>query len=248
MPARLRPRLSYANVMATVAVVLALGGGAYAAASFVGPGGQIQACVSKKGQLTVLQQGKHCKKGKRPIAWNNRNAANADRLDQLDSTDFQRSHATAGGALVGAYPAPGLKPSEPWNEVGDANGPPFTVVPGSCLLSGTTGPVRANYDGGYSTAAFYRDPLGVVHLKGVTKRIDDPYGSDCDQVFSLPVGYRPAQREIHPAVGYNGSDYVPDRIDVTPLGQVVVKRDGGTFDSLDGLNFRCAPSGQNGCP
>jgi hypothetical protein len=31
MPARLAPRLNYANVMATVAVFLALGGGAYAA-------------------------------------------------------------------------------------------------------------------------------------------------------------------------------------------------------------------------
>jgi hypothetical protein len=116
---------------------------------------------------------------------------------------------------VGTYPAPGLKPSEPWNEVGDADGPPFTVVPRSCLLSGTPGQVRTNYGGGYSTAAFYRDALGVVHLKGVTERIDDPFASDCDQAFSLPAGYRPAQREIHRAVGYNGSDYVPARIDVT---------------------------------
>ena len=38
---RFRPRLSYANVMATVAVFIALGGGALAATSFVGSDGKI---------------------------------------------------------------------------------------------------------------------------------------------------------------------------------------------------------------
>ena len=36
MPARFRPRLSYANVMATLAVVIALGGSSYAAISVTG--------------------------------------------------------------------------------------------------------------------------------------------------------------------------------------------------------------------
>ena len=66
---RFRPRLSYANVMATVAVFIALGGGALAATSFVGSDGKIRGCVSKKGQLTLVKPGKHCKKGT-PIAWN----------------------------------------------------------------------------------------------------------------------------------------------------------------------------------
>jgi Collagen triple helix repeat (20 copies) len=54
--------LSYANVMATVAVFLALGGGAFAATSaLVTKNGRIHACVSKSSHLlTVLKAGQHC--------------------------------------------------------------------------------------------------------------------------------------------------------------------------------------------
>ena len=48
-----------------------LGGGAFAAVSFVQTGGTIRRCVSKRGQLTVLRKGKRkCRKGQKAIAWN----------------------------------------------------------------------------------------------------------------------------------------------------------------------------------
>src|SRR5439155_10581920 len=71
MPARLGPRLNHGTVVAYLALFVALGGGALAATSFVGSDGQIRGCVGKRGQLTVLKRGKHCKKGT-AIAWSQR--------------------------------------------------------------------------------------------------------------------------------------------------------------------------------
>lgn len=68
---RLRRRLTFANVTSVAALVLALGGGAYAA-DLMGSNGQIRGCVSKDGQLTVLRSGQRCHKGQRKIAWNKR--------------------------------------------------------------------------------------------------------------------------------------------------------------------------------
>src|SRR2546421_7911698 len=92
---RFRPRPSHANVMATVAVFIALGGGALAATSFVGSDGKIRGCVSKKGQLTLVKPGKHCKKGT-PIAWNQKGAKGAPGAN--GTTIIARAHST--GSVV----------------------------------------------------------------------------------------------------------------------------------------------------
>jgi hypothetical protein len=78
---RIRSRLSYANVMATVAVFLALGGGAYALSGIPDRGGVFHGCVSNKtGVLRVVKSasachrvrgsGKHRDPGEFAIAWN----------------------------------------------------------------------------------------------------------------------------------------------------------------------------------
>jgi hypothetical protein len=61
--------LTYANVTATVALFVALGGGAYAATSLVGSNGVIRGCVSKIGSLSLVKPGKSCPKDKTAIAW-----------------------------------------------------------------------------------------------------------------------------------------------------------------------------------
>jgi hypothetical protein len=226
-------------VVASVALIVALGGSAYAVTNFVGPNGQIHGCVGSKGRLSLLKPGKKCSTDKSPIAWN--------KGAKFDPADFQRSHAKAGGALAGTYPAPRLKPSEPWNEVGDGDGPLFDLPEG--CASFVTGPVFENYGQGFTTAAFYRDPLGVVHVKGLVRPRSD---TNCHTVFTLPAGYRPAQQEIHPGVSYESNqtnpDYMSARIDVTPAGAVVVQHFGRDYVSLDGVTFRCAPAGASGCP
>jgi hypothetical protein len=72
---RLKARLTYANVMASVAVFVALGGGAYAATgvSFVSRTGAINGCVpTHGGTLQVLRPGKKCPKGDTPLPFNAR--------------------------------------------------------------------------------------------------------------------------------------------------------------------------------
>ncbi len=72
MRAGLRGHLSYANVMASIAVFVALGGGAYAAtSSFVAGNGTIRGCVSKHGgTLQVVKAGKKCPKRTVALSFN----------------------------------------------------------------------------------------------------------------------------------------------------------------------------------
>jgi hypothetical protein len=64
--------LSYANVMATIAVFLALGGGAFAATTgLISKAGTIHGCVSTHSHvLTVLKPGKRCGRGHVALAFN----------------------------------------------------------------------------------------------------------------------------------------------------------------------------------
>jgi hypothetical protein len=69
---KLERSLSYANVMATIAVFLALGGGAFAATTgFQAKDGTIHGCVSKRTHvLTVIKAGKRCARGHVALAFN----------------------------------------------------------------------------------------------------------------------------------------------------------------------------------
>jgi len=68
-----RPPLSYANVMSSIAVFLALGGGAWAVTGQPGAPTTIDACVKKagkkKGQLRVVAATGKCKKAERRLTW-----------------------------------------------------------------------------------------------------------------------------------------------------------------------------------
>ena len=68
--ARFRPRLTYSNVVSTICLFVVLGGGAYAASSFVGKDGAVAVCVGKKGVLKILKPGKNCAKGTKKFSWN----------------------------------------------------------------------------------------------------------------------------------------------------------------------------------
>ena len=67
----LRQRLTYANVASTLALFLALGGGAYAATTIPGRDGVIHACYKQaSGGTRIVAAGKKCRKGERAVRWN----------------------------------------------------------------------------------------------------------------------------------------------------------------------------------
>src|SRR2546427_2501501 len=160
---RFRPRPSYANVMATVAVFIALGGGALAATSFVGSDGKIRGCVSKKGQLTLVKPGKHCKKGT-PIAWNQKGAKGAPGAN--GTTIIARAHST-GSVVSTTSPTTVADPlvANSWQQaageddqiIGEINVDEPSVA--NCNIGGThpRAPTRGN--GGHGTQ---RAPGGVA--------------------------------------------------------------------------------------
>jgi len=93
-----------------------------------------------------------------------------------------------------------------------------------------------------NSASYYRDPYGTVHLRGVALKC----GTATNTVFTLPVGLRPGAQEVQAGPYSTG----PGRIDVNPDGTVVAAAlpAMGAWMSLDGITFRCSPSGSNGCP
>jgi hypothetical protein len=94
---------------------------------------------------------------------------------------------------------------------------------------------------GLNPVAYARDPFGVVHLHGDAFRC----GNAPLDIFRLPPGFRPANREIMIAAADGGSDPVNVFANgfVRPKSSMTI-----TEENLDGLTFRCGPSKQHGCP
>jgi len=86
-----------------------------------------------------------------------------------------------------------------------------------------------NYTGqpNFATAAFYKDRLGVVHLRG---SVD---GGTNNAIFTLPPGYRPARNLVAVIHRFSGP------------ASMIIRADGGVAPllgsgnaSLDGVTFR----------
>jgi hypothetical protein len=91
---------------------------------------------------------------------------------------------------------------------------------------------------------FYRDPYGRVHLQGTFENCG---ASGATVVFTLPQGYRPSNT-LWEEAGNPGST-TPSSVGISADGAVTPLDvlHGGTA-TLDGISFRCGPSGRNGCP
>ena len=67
----LRGGLTYANVVATGAIFIALGGGAYAVTALPSANTVVFACAKKKGgALRTVKKTTRCRRGERKISWN----------------------------------------------------------------------------------------------------------------------------------------------------------------------------------
>jgi cytoskeletal protein CcmA (bactofilin family) len=87
-----------------------------------------------------------------------------------------------------------------------------------------------NYDTTYNPAGYFKDSLGIVHLRGLVKN-----GTNNTTIFTLPVGYRPSNRELQ-AVQTNPNTI--GRVDILADGQVTVVSGSNVWVSLDGITFR----------
>jgi hypothetical protein len=107
--------------------------------------------------------------------------------------------------------------SESYHEIDAPGEPPFQNT-------------WSNYGAGTATAAFYKDGLGIVHLRGTLST-----SADATVAFTLPPGYRPSAVLTMP-IGFPGGGSLTIRAN----GEVVPDCAGGAgcIGGIDGLSFR----------
>jgi hypothetical protein len=96
----------------------------------------------------------------------------------------------------------------------------------------------ADYSVGYLGVSYMKDSLGFIHIRGMAKKTS----GTADLVFTLPAGYRPANRLIFSAQAYDyGTGYTYGRVDVQTNGKVTVENPGtlavGDWVSFGAINF-----------
>lgn len=114
---------------------------------------------------------------------------------------------------------------EAWHEVGEAGEPAFENS-------------WENYGGVYTTAAFMKDPLGFVHLKGfIAKGVT----TNSTPVFTLPAGYRPSAASHFSSMSIYGATLSSTTfIRIDPDGAVLVYYAQNEWLTLDGITFKAA--------
>lgn len=229
MVAGLRRHLSYANVMATVAVFIALGGSSYAVRQISGSQIENRSISGKKLKRNTVggTAVKESSLGTVPSANRASAAETAAHAGDADTA----AHAVRADTAAHADLAAGVAAPERFHEVGAPGEPPFN--PG--CTNDTANPA-------FQSVGFQKDREGVVRLRGT---------SSCTSagllVFNLPPGYRPADGKAHTqAIACFGGGNCP--VSQTTLVQVLGSgfapgSDGGvladaTIAVLDGTSFR----------
>ena len=93
-----------------------------------------------------------------------------------------------------------------------------------------------SYDTTTFSPARYMMENGVVYLDGLIKS-GTVSGAANGIAFMLPVGYRPAFRQLIPTIAHTGSIVVIGRVDVGTDGGVYMDQGGSAWFSLAGLSF-----------
>jgi hypothetical protein len=212
----MRPRLTYANVMATVAVFIALGGSAYA--FHLGKNSVGSKQLKKNAVVTAKVKNEAITAAKVKRGALTGTQIDASTLGTVPTADQART----------ADEANGLAPAEDWHEVGGPGQPEF-------LNSWRQG-------AGPGGLAFYRDHEGVVHLKGAALegepstpifQLPPGYRPTRRTAQTIPVACSPCSVGETGVVLIEGPDF-PGGVD----GAVVAPEGATIAVSLDGAAFR----------
>jgi hypothetical protein len=231
----MRPKLTYANVVATLALFIAIGGASAFAASQLGKN-SVGSKQLKKNAVTAAK----LKMNAVTTAKLRNEAVTAQKIKKGTLTGAQIDSSTLGPVPVAesantATVASSLPPAEAWHEVGTPGEPGFLNN-------------WENLGGVVPTAAFYKDNVGTVHLRGEVKA-PTPAFSDT-VMFILPPGFRPTRGMDFAFTGYCvggelcGTRF-SERIDVLGGDYGTVPEVSGAVDagptnllSLNGITFR----------
>ena len=204
-------KLTYANVTSTLALFIALGGTSYAVAR-----NSIGTPQLKNGAVSAAKV--------------KRDAITTAKI--RDGTIQTRDLSP--GALAGGPRGP-RGPVGPAVPAGSGAG---GALPGSeAWLALDFAAGWTNYGGPWEVAQFRKDPLGIVHLRGlVTRSADLP--TPGSTIALLPAGYRPPRGLIFTSL--MGNPEAAGRVDVLPSGQVnwtTGPTGGRNYSSLSAISF-----------
>jgi len=207
------PRPTYSNVVASLALFVALGGTSYAVTTL--PRNSVGSAQVRDHSLKVADLSSEATVG---LARGRRGPLGAMGVDGPAGPQGPKGDTGSAGATGPTGPA---SSPEGWKTLD---------LVGSWVILGSQ----------WATAQYRREPAGRVSIRGVvTKGGGVPVEGDV--IAILPVGYRPVMDEVFGAM--TGNYAVGGRVDITTAGQVVwiagATGASGTNDytSLSGISF-----------
>jgi hypothetical protein len=194
------------------------------------------------------------------IALKGRNSVDSGDIKkgQVKTSDLANNAVTTKKIKNGQVKKADLGPSEAFHVVGDNGEPQFSRGgEGDCVWASANVEAEA-----LGRAAFFKDNLGIVHLRGLVFSTDvpaagdgactltgNPEGLEDSLIFTLPAGYAPSQMEQFGTSNTNGPEFVfvgpvgganlAPGITI-PQGAVMVNFGGEEAVALGGMTFRAA--------